>query len=56
MGIRENNDSLKSPTLTLLHSWAKTQRHNEAKQGQHRQNKEKEREKDREIKGHDTNK
>jgi len=23
MGIRENNDSLKSPTLTLLHSWEK---------------------------------
>jgi len=38
--IRENNDSSKSHTLTLLHSWAKTKKQSEAKQGQHKQNKE----------------
>jgi len=35
-GIGENNDSSKSLTLILLHSWAKTKRHSKAKQGQHR--------------------
>jgi len=52
-GIRKNNDSSKSPTLSFLHSWAKTKKHNEAKEGQHRQNKERERER---WKRHDTNK
>ena len=36
-GMKENNDSSKSTTLTLLHSWAKQK--GKAKQGHHRHNK-----------------
>ena len=35
--MEENNDSSKSTTLTLLHSWAKLK--SKAKQGHHRHNK-----------------
>jgi len=35
--MKKNNDSSKSTTLTLLHSWAKLK--SKAKQGHHRHNK-----------------
>jgi len=46
-GMEENNDSSKSTTLTLLHSWAKLK--SKAKQGHHTLNK-------RDKKRHMTNK